>query len=117
MRVPRDVSVVGFDDIALAAYATPPLTTVRQPMAELARRAVTYLLDLIDGQSSGPDEVGQTVGRPAHGSDRGLLSPELIVRRTTGPCPFPPVAELPEDLSVEKLADEAPRPRRQAGRR
>ncbi len=118
IRVPRDVSVVGFDDITFAAYATPPLTTVRQPVAELARHAVTYLLDLIDDQISAADGASQAADRPAHGSDQGLLQPELIVRRTTGPCPSRPVAELPAGLSVEKLAAEAPRPQRhQAGRR
>jgi LacI family transcriptional regulator len=44
LQVPRETSIVGFDDIPLAAYATPPLTTVRQPVAALARTAALLLL-------------------------------------------------------------------------
>jgi len=45
--VPRDVSLVGYDDIALAAYTAPPLTTVRQPKDELGGQAVRMLLNLL----------------------------------------------------------------------
>ena len=48
--VPRDVSVVGYDDIALAAYAEPPLTTVAQQTYELGRRAMLLALDLLAGK-------------------------------------------------------------------
>lgn len=48
MSVPGDVSVVGVDDIALAEYASPPLTTVRQPFAELGRVTATRLIDQIE---------------------------------------------------------------------
>jgi LacI family transcriptional regulator len=48
LDVPRDLSLVGFDDIALAKYVTPPLTTLHQPMLELGRSAMQMLLDLID---------------------------------------------------------------------
>jgi DNA-binding LacI/PurR family transcriptional regulator len=44
LQIPRDVSVVGFDDIAFAALAEPPLTTVCLPRAELGRRAVEALM-------------------------------------------------------------------------
>src|SRR6186713_2478198 len=47
--VPRDLSVVGFDDIPEAAYFTPPLTTVRQDFGELGRRCLHVLLEQIDG--------------------------------------------------------------------
>jgi DNA-binding LacI/PurR family transcriptional regulator len=47
LRVPQDISVVGFDDIDLAAYFEPPLTTVAQPKREMGRRAVQMLLDLL----------------------------------------------------------------------
>ncbi|WP_137936595.1 LacI family DNA-binding transcriptional regulator [Chitinivorax sp. B] len=48
LRVPEDISIVGFDDIPGAAYATPPLTTVRQPLAEIGITAVKAMLSLLD---------------------------------------------------------------------
>lgn len=48
MTVPRDVSLVGYDDIALAAYTNPPLTTVRQPKDELGSQAMHMLLNLLN---------------------------------------------------------------------
>jgi len=50
LRVPEDVSVVGFDDTLQARLSVPPLTTVRQPLAELARIAVSLLNRLVEGQ-------------------------------------------------------------------
>ena len=49
--VPDDVSVVGFDDIGVADRTTPPLTTVRQPVAEMAERATRLLLERIDSSN------------------------------------------------------------------
>jgi len=49
-RVPEDVSVVGFDDTLVAPLVTPPLTTVRQPLADMGRFAVRNLLRLIEGR-------------------------------------------------------------------
>jgi beta-galactosidase len=49
-RVPDDVAIVGFDDVAAAAYTAPPLTTVRRPLAEQARAAVRLLLTCLDGK-------------------------------------------------------------------
>jgi LacI family transcriptional regulator, galactose operon repressor len=69
LRVPSQVSVVGFDDLRLAAFVRPPLTTVRQPAVEIARRATEILMDLTHGR-----EV-ETM--------RHLLSPELVVRAST----------------------------------
>ncbi len=51
LSVPGDVSVVGFDDIPVAAMVSPPLTTVRQPLAEMGRIAAHMLLTLLDGAS------------------------------------------------------------------
>jgi LacI family transcriptional regulator len=45
MRVPADVSIIGFDDIEAAAYTSPRLTTVRQPLAEMGRIAARCLLN------------------------------------------------------------------------
>jgi LacI family transcriptional regulator len=49
LRVPEDVSIVGFDDIPVAVLLTPRLTTVSQPAVEMGYRATTLLLDLIKG--------------------------------------------------------------------
>lgn len=71
-EVPRDLSIVGFDDIPEAAYFTPPLTTVRQDFAELGRRCLHTLLCRIEGKD-GPTRV--------------VVAPELVVRDSTGPVP------------------------------
>jgi DNA-binding LacI/PurR family transcriptional regulator len=70
-RVPGDVSVVGFDDVRLAAYTSPPLTTVHQPAREIAERATQLLLGLTAGRK--PAELVQ------------LLEPRLVVRASSGP--------------------------------
>jgi DNA-binding LacI/PurR family transcriptional regulator len=54
LRVPEDLSVVGFDDIEIAAYARPPLTTVRQDFGDLGRAAVRLLLARLAGQPTPP---------------------------------------------------------------
>jgi DNA-binding LacI/PurR family transcriptional regulator len=71
-EVPRDLSVVGFDDIPEAAYFTPPLTTIRQDFAELGRRCLRTLLGRIEGEG-GPTRV--------------VVAPELVVRSSTGAAP------------------------------
>ncbi len=53
MRVPEDVSVVGYDDIPVAAFLEPPLTTVSQPMREVGKRAASLLLGAISGGGNG----------------------------------------------------------------
>src|SRR5260370_27789606 len=50
MRVPDDVSIVGFDDLDEARWAIPPLTTVRQPLSEMAGMATRMLLNLVSGE-------------------------------------------------------------------
>ncbi len=50
LRLPEDVSVVGFDDIPFARYVDPPLTTVHQPKDEMGRLATQMLFDLLDGK-------------------------------------------------------------------
>jgi DNA-binding LacI/PurR family transcriptional regulator len=52
-RVPEDVAVVGFEDSAVARYAQPPLTTVRQPIEEMGRQATRLLLARVAGEASG----------------------------------------------------------------
>ncbi|MFJ9519895.1 LacI family DNA-binding transcriptional regulator [Kitasatospora sp. NPDC101801] len=72
--VPGEVSVVGFDDVHEAAYFTPPLTTVRQDFAELGRRALELLVDQVSGAAS------------AGAREHALISPELVLRRSSGPA-------------------------------
>ena len=81
LRVPEDLSVVGFDDIPLSEWSTPALTTVRQPLTEMARVAVQILLE--SAESRGP------VKR------RVELATDLVVRESTAP----PGALDPEVLS------------------
>ena len=85
LRVPDDVSVVGFDDIQSAAYSTPSLTTVRQPLREMGKRGAQILLDRIaNRESKYPSEI--------------VMATELVVRESTGPapaCASEPVLGLP----------------------
>lgn len=67
IAVPRDVSIVGFDGVPDGIRTTPPLTTVRQPIAEIGRRAVEILLD------------------PGTTPCREILDTELVVRASTAP--------------------------------
>lgn len=71
LRIPQDLSVVGFDDLPVARWVSPPLTTVRQPLAEMGRAAAQMLGGLIEGT-------------PLR-SGRVELSTELNVRESTAP--------------------------------
>lgn len=71
IRVPEDVSVVGFDDMGEAAYFTPPLTTIRQDLQALAQQCMEYLVSMI--------------GSPSMPVQQRVLYPELIVRDSTAP--------------------------------
>jgi DNA-binding LacI/PurR family transcriptional regulator len=73
LRVPESVSVIGFDDIQLASYSNPTLTTVRQPLQEMGEIAARTLLDRIENRSEYVAEIA--------------IEPELIVRQSTGPAP------------------------------
>lgn len=53
LRVPEDVSVVGFDDLPVSALLTPRLTTVRQPAHDMGSRAASALFDLLENDESG----------------------------------------------------------------
>ncbi len=71
LKVPSDISVVGFDDIESAAFHNPSLTTIRQPLIQMGKVAARILLQRIRDQASFPDEV------PIH--------PELVIRESTAP--------------------------------
>ncbi len=71
MHVPGDISVVGFDDISIASFSIPPLTTVRQPLEKMGRIAAQTLLDRIEDRTAFVPEIA--------------VEPELISRRSTGP--------------------------------
>jgi DNA-binding LacI/PurR family transcriptional regulator len=68
LRVPSDVSVLGFDDIPAAEYYTPRLTTIRQPLQQMGHAAATLLLEKIAG---------------AKVKENTLIEPELVVREST----------------------------------
>ncbi len=54
LRIPEDVSVIGFDDIELAAYVKPALTTIRQPLQKIGKIAAETLLKMMGGEQIPP---------------------------------------------------------------
>jgi len=80
LSVPADVSVVGFDDIDVAAHLEPALTTVHQPIARKGREAVELLLATVDARTG---SAGQGAAVPEH----RVLPTHLVVRASTGPLP------------------------------
>ena len=73
LRVPQDISVLGFDDIPGAAFHTPSLTTVRQPLNRMGEVAAQTLLQRIEGQQDYLPEIA--------------IEPELVVRESTANAP------------------------------
>ena len=72
LRVPEDVSVMGFDDIITAAFSQPSLTTVKQPLRQMGLKAAQVLLERIaEPEKPWPAEI--------------VMEPELIIRESTGP--------------------------------
>jgi DNA-binding LacI/PurR family transcriptional regulator len=72
VQVPRQLSIVGYDDVMVSAYFDPPLTTVRQPMHEMGKAAMRLLVGLLRGEEVAP---------------RAVMSGELVIRASTGPVP------------------------------
>jgi LacI family transcriptional regulator len=72
-RIPEELSIVGFDDLPMSRWMSPPLTTVRQPLAEMGRIAAEMLLSMIEQRE--------------HRGRRVELATELIVRSSTAPPP------------------------------
>jgi LacI family transcriptional regulator len=74
LRVPEDLSVMGFDDVLMASTIDPPLTTIHQPLRAMGEAAASTLLELIreDGPHPRPDVI--------------TVYPKLVVRKSTGPA-------------------------------
>lgn len=72
VRIPHDLSVIGFDGLEEGAYAAVPLTTVVQPMADVAEKAIELLINRI--------QEGDAEGEPR----RVVVSPQLVIRESTG---------------------------------
>ena len=70
LQVGHDIAVGGFDDIPMAAYTTPPLTTVHQPIYEIACKTCAMLIDVINGRSLDTSQL--------------LLTPKLVIRQSSG---------------------------------
>ena len=70
LRVPEDVSIIGFDNTILASVTSPPLTTVAQPIEDLGHRAVDLLIEELKEECEAPQRI--------------VLEPELVVRGSTG---------------------------------
>ncbi len=73
LRIPEDVSVVGFDDIPWAAFHTPSLTTVRQPLSRMGQMAAETLIRMIEHGAEHSSEIA--------------IEPTLVVRESTGRAP------------------------------
>ncbi|HEY5436731.1 MAG TPA: LacI family DNA-binding transcriptional regulator [Candidatus Limnocylindrales bacterium] len=73
LRVPQDMSVVGFDDIDISQHTNPPLTTVHQPIRQKGESAVRLLLAVVERRDPRPEQI--------------RLETRLIIRGSTGPAP------------------------------
>ena len=85
LRVPQDLSVVGYDDSALIPFTDPPLTTIRQPVAAMCQAAVTTLVAEIGGAAVPRSDL--------------LFVPELIVRGSTAAAPPALARRAPDSRS------------------
>ncbi|MBC2724803.1 MAG: substrate-binding domain-containing protein, partial [Desulfosporosinus sp.] len=70
LRIPEDIAFVGFDDIQLASFMDPPLTTVRQPIFEMGTTAINLLVGMIEGRVKGAQQIE--------------LPTQLIIRKSSG---------------------------------
>jgi LacI family transcriptional regulator len=75
LSVPQDISVVGFDDVPLAVFSDPQLTTIRQPLQRMGQIAANTLIDQIERKAEFQPEI--------------VIEPELIVRASSGPARIP----------------------------
>jgi LacI family transcriptional regulator len=73
LSIPKDISVVGFDDVPLAMFSNPQLTTIRQPLHQMGQIAAKTLIDQIEGKAKFEGEI--------------VIEPDLVIRASTGPAP------------------------------
>ena len=73
LRVPEDISVIGFDDLPMAAFSNPQLTTIRQPLESMGQIAARTLISRIETKATHQAVI--------------VIEPELIIRASTGPVP------------------------------
>jgi LacI family transcriptional regulator len=85
LRVPGDISVVGFDDIPGAAFANPALTTVRQPLLRMGQIAAQTVIERIEQRGTYQPEIA--------------IEPEFVIRESSGPAPG---RALPAAVTVEQ---------------
>jgi LacI family transcriptional regulator len=96
--VPQDISVVGFDDVPLAVFSNPQLTTIRQPLQQMGQIAAKTLIDQIEKKAEFQSEI--------------VIEPELVVRASTGPATIlfsPRLQPCPEPAFVSDGNSTAPR--------
>lgn len=87
LAIPADVAVIGFDDIQLAAYTTPPLTTFRQPKYQMGQRAAEMLINMIN--------------RVAVRENRVVIEPQLVIRESCGYSGFIASKDLKKTIQEE----------------
>jgi len=75
LRIPQDISIVGFDDIPGAAFTFPPLTTICQPKLEMGRKSAELLIASINGETEEDQDISVK------------MDVKLVIRQTTGPAP------------------------------
>ena len=94
LSVPQEISVVGFDDVPVAVFSNPALTTIRQPLQQMGQIAAKTLIDQIERKAEFRSEI--------------VIEPELVIRASTGPVPrsFSSVMEL--SLKPTVLSDAKP---------
>lgn len=87
LRIPEDISLVGFDDALNARMATPRLTTVRQPFGELGKRTVELLLEQIEMAAQPSEEAGTSAATPDLERKPHIerLAVELVIRDSVAP--------------------------------
>ncbi len=95
MRVPEDISVVGFDDVPLASFCDPELTTIRQPLVRMGQIAAQTLIDQLEGRAEFQAEI--------------VIEPELIVRGSTGPAPKSFLRRAPSRTGAAGLKPSRPK--------